>query len=498
MAVVNPLQLSSQMTSLRTGTTPTPTGTTSPTPNFETVTGQKVSTPLYPTTSSVGVQAKSPNTNITPPANTIPKSQTVPSAPITPAPTGYAATDPNRIINNVTGQTAGQAASTPAGTPAINSGNTGGQTPNGATVDANGNVITPAPGSTGLYGQLVNSLASTSQGNLGLGQNAQNIGNNFAGQIKNLENQAVTTGATVGDQGISPVALGRAGQISQNVGAQIQGLTQAENAQLAGNSQAITAQGQAQSGLAAAGQLSTPANQFITQPFNTQLIGADGQPIGGASGNSALQGAVVNAIDLIKNGSGYTNAVSAANLGQFGPQGTTALLNALGPSFNSNLSDSEAAAVAQNVNTQGTAGTSASANAYNTAVQNVSKVTGQYTAATGVAQNLTSALGNWTQTGLLTNVNQAINQVAGLTSSPQYAQFLTALTNTQAAYTAAFQTAGITPTQSTQNALQELNPNSSASTIVASLNQLSSDLHAATVVPAYQQQETYGQQLGIQ
>lgn len=318
-------------------------------------------------------------------------------------------------------------------------------------------------------------------------------------QISSLETEAASIAnalpgaeaAIKGSPGIAADQEGREANLAAAGGAQLAGIGDVLG-------QLNATQSNIQGGLANAGGLLTPSNNLLTVPFNQQLVGADGQPIGGATGSAPLQSAVVNAINLIKSGSGYSNAVAAANLGQFGPQGTTALLNALGPKFNVNMADADAAAVAQNINTSSTASTNAANTAYSNAVQTVSKNTGEYNAATGVGQNLTDTLGTWTQNGQLTSLNQGINTVAGLTSSPQYSQFLAALTNTQAAYTAAFQNAGITPTQSTQNALQELNPNSSAQAILASLNQLSSDLHAATIVPAYQQQSTYAQQLGIQ
>lgn len=360
----------------------------------------------------------------------------------------------------------GQNAQAPATTPGL-------MQPQTASVGTN-----PTPASVGgLLGDTsLNPLPTISS----LESEAANIAKTLPG----------AEAAVLGSPGIAADQEGRESNLATAGGAELSGIGSVLG-------QENTTQSNIQSGLTDAGSLLTPSNNLLTVPFNQQLVGADGQPIGGSSGSGALQSAVVNAIDLIKSGSGYSNAVAAANLSQFGPQGTTALLNALGPKFNVNMADADAAAVAQNINTTATASTAAANTAYSNAVQAVSKATGAYTAATGVASNLTSTLGSWTQNGKLTSLNQGLNSVASLTSDPQYSQFVAALTNAQAAYTAAFQSSGITPTQSTENALKELNPNSSATAIVASLNQLSSDLHAATIVPTYQQQSTYASQLGI-
>ena len=178
-------------------------------PNFESITGQQIAKPLYP---SMGVQAKSPNTGITPPTNTISKTQTAPVKPPTSTPqttsnTGYAATDPSRVIDQTTGQTAGGGN--------LGSGNTGGTTPNGTQVDANGTVTVPSPNSPGLYPSLINSIASTPNSFAGPEQAAQQKIASLGTQIGQLQGQAAINEGTVGGQGMLPVALGRSQQIAQ-------------------------------------------------------------------------------------------------------------------------------------------------------------------------------------------------------------------------------------------------------------------------------------------
>ncbi len=347
---------------------------------------------------------------------------------------------------------------------------------------------------------ILNTLVGTSQGQAPLSpvvQQAMDKYNALAAQSAAIGSQGAAAEAGQRSTGTTPVAEGNAAVTAQTVAAQQGALGQQEQAALAAGNLGVTGQATQQTGLL--GALGA-AQQTTNIPYDQQgVYTATGQNIGGgAGGGVALQSAVQQALQQIKNGAGYTNAINGSGLGHFGPAGITALQQALPQGFNINQSDAGAAAQASNIGTTGTAQTSAANTAYNNAVQNVSKVTGDYTAASGVGQNLVDTLGKWQQGGLITNVNEGLNRVAGLTSSPEYSQFLAAITNAQSLYGSAFKNAGIIPTQNTQNALNELNPNSSASAIIASLNQLSSDLHAATIVPAYQQQQTYAQQLGIQ
>jgi len=381
------------------------------------------------------------------------------------------------------------------------------QTPSGATVNAtSGGLITAPTSQTPSLSGSVEALQNfqtpaSTQAN----QQAQTAFNQTQAIQNELEQSRQNEARSLADIGEQPIPLGDITgrqQVAANLYQQQQNAL-ASRAQAESNlyapalSAATTGQGQQESALATAGGLATPSNQFITVPFNQQLVGSDGQPIGGASGNGALQSAVVNAINLIKSGSGYSNAVQAANLSQFGPQGTTALLNALGPNFNVNMSDADAADVALNINTTGTAATSAANTAYNTAVQKVAANTATYSALSGVSSNLNDTLANWGNTGLLTNYNQAINTIGGLTSNPDYKKFVTALGNAQAAYQAALGSSGVTPTKADQDAVAALSPNSTATAINAALNQLSADAHALLIVPAYQQQDAYAKLLGI-
>lgn len=386
------------------------------------------------------------------------------------APTTQLATPPTQTFSTVNPN---QNLVTPPTPPATFSGilgslygtSAGGSTQGqGITQNLNTTAQQGNPTEQNAVGQTLNYGA----GNIPLEQNAENISGNYSNQIAQTVQAANQGGVGMLTSGaLNPVALGRSNAIETAAGEQEQGLAAAEEQALAGNAQALTGQNQAaaaaneaagqantaqsniqsgeanagnlantaqanvQSGEAAAGALASPGNAYIQVPFNQQLVGADGQPIGGASGSGQLQSAVVNAINLIKSGSGYSNAIAAANLGQFGPQGTTALLNALGPKFNVNSSDADAAAVAQNINTSATAQTTANANAVNSLTGTVADLSAARDSVANIANNLISQLAtsNNLNPSNINAVNGLIQTIAGQTSNPQYQTLLNQMTD---------------------------------------------------------------------
>lgn len=303
-------------------------------------------------------------------------------------------------------------------------------TPSGAVVNATTGQTISAPAPT-PYASAVGGLLNTASGNPAIGQSAANIALDYGKQIASVGQQGANAQAGYKTTGTTPVGVGNAGIVAQNVAAQQQALATGESAALEGTAQQLTAQQQEAAAQQAAGTLAEPSNAYIQLPFNQQLIGADGQPIGGAGATGALQSAVVNAINLIKSGSGYSNAVAAANLGQFGPQGTTALLNALGPSFNVNSSDADAAAVAQNINTSATAQTTANANAVNSLTGTVADLSAARDSVANISNNLISqiAASNNLNPSNINAVNGVIQTIAGQTSNPQYQTLLNQMTD---------------------------------------------------------------------
>lgn len=363
-------------------------------------------------------------------------------------------------------------------------------------------------------------------------QAAQTLYNNAEASYNQIQNElAITNGKLeTGDQAL-PVVLGQEGALQKQYAGQLDAYaTTMQQAQASMNTaiSGYSAQTSAENNTTTQTQ---PSNEFIQQSPSSTLVGANGQPIAqtsGASGSlvSPLTGnpitssgnpkqdaAVSTALQDIANGSGYANAVNAAGLSLYGTAAISQLQSGLPAGFNINASNAKASTQAQNINTSGTAGTNAAAQnlettntaattaanaAYQSAVQKVAANTATYNGLTGVSTNLNSTLANWGNTGLITNYNAALNSLAGLTSNPEYQQFVTALGNAQASYQAALGASGVTPTKADQDALAALNPDKSATAINAALNQLSSDAHALLIVPAYQQQDTYAQQLGIQ
>lgn len=474
--------------------------TQSPTPNFETLTGQNVATGLYP---SMGVQAKSPNTGLKPSTNTISKAQTAPVTPPTSTPNTTGNTGATLNGQPVSGAPGGpinggnitQNNATPDSQNGIQVGGPGYvaptiptsnfTTPSGATVDSNGNLVSSSSNSGGLYGSLINNLTTTAGGNAALGQQAANIGNDYSSQIKALQTQMVSNEGTVGGQGLQPIALGRAGLIANNMGSEIQGLTQAENAALAGNAQQLTAQNQQQTGVASAAGLAAPANTNVQLPYNMQYLNAStGAPIGTAgSANGSLSDAVNNAVQLIKNGSGYNNA--AGTLSAYGQAGTNALVQALGPSFNINASNADAAAQAQNINTSATTVNSTAAQGYSTSFQAYQNLNQTYQGAQNLGQLLASTMekGGINSNGSI-DLNQAANTLAAHVSSEDYSNFVSTLNSTRTAYQNILTASGATPTGAEASLLASLNPNSSMNAIISNINQLNNEVYSGKIVPA--------------
>lgn len=497
--------------------------------------GKPFSGQFAPPPASLSASAQAATSSVKNPA--APSNASVPQTPvISPAPVAQTATQGGLLYNGVPtsgapGTTGNEGAvtqnnSTPNSQNGVQPGGVGSNlptstgtftTPSGAIVDSNGNLISTAP--VAPFSAATTGLLGAPGQNAAIGENSAQIQaaagaqeTKVAEEAAGLENAYGTTPgmAFPTSQGLAQNTAATAGEVEQ-------GIAQGAATALTGTGQELTAQGQSQSALTSAGQLTQPSGNFpfVFNPATASYSVSGGDLQGAISGgvqqslsNPTLYTALNNAITSTYGAAAagmFQQAYIAAGGNPSIAAGQATGAQALAAAPGQGQATGEAAVIAaggqtqaQNAITAGTAATSADSTAYQAAVQNVSKASQQYAAATGVGSNLESTLAAWTQSGLLTNVNAGLNTVAGLTSNPQYAQFSTAVTNAQAAFTAAFASVGVTPSQSTANALKELNPDSSATTIIASLNQLSSDLYAATVVPAYQQQTTYGTKLGIQ
>lgn len=458
------------------------------------------------------------NLNASPTPAAVKPATTVPS---TPAANGVNYNLPTpTLVNNLVPSSA-TSSSAPAisqptqpVTPPANTTGTGGglvQTaPSNPAVGANG-IANNIPGSTGttagLFPSVLSSIQGIAQNQTGLGSQAQQIASSYGQQIANAGTEYQKAAAGYATTGTEPVAEGNQ-NVALNTAANLtNSLTNAGNFALSGVQTGINANTAATNALGTVATAAQPSGtfpfvfnpatgQFTTSTPNgaTGTTGAAGAPTltyNPQTDASTLAGLVID--QKIP----YTDALNA--MGYAGNVGTGLLQTAIAAQ-GGNLTNIEAqqSAIQSNIQTSGTAGVQAANTAYNSAVQQVAAATKQYTALTGVSSQLNQTLANWGNTGLITNYNAAVNSIAGVTSNPNYQQFVVALGNTQAAYQSALGSAGVTPSKADVDALTALNPSSSANAINAAINQLSKDAHALLIVPAYQQQQTYAQQLGLQ
>jgi hypothetical protein len=301
--------------------------------------------------------------------------------------------------------------------------------------------------------------------------------------------------------------------VSQAQTTQGQQITAGTNAASAAN----TTQGQQLTGANQAGQLANTAqsNQItgqsnaanVTQPsvagygqtsFNpsTNSFGTTGGG-SGVSPNDPFYSTMQQYAQMAANGQMSSIPTSITGNSVLNAQ-MNQMAKAINPNYNPVVSSAQSASTASNVQTAGTAATNASNTGYSGAVQEYQNNNANYTALTGISSQVTGTLQNYANTGALTDYNAAVNSLQSHLSNPDYQKFVTAIGNAQASYQAILGSSGVTPTKADQDAVNALNPNSSASTIVAALNQLSADAHALIIVPSYQKVQNYKQQLGIQ
>lgn len=362
-------------------------------------------------------------------------------------------------------------------------------------------------------------LANYGGGNLAIGQEAQQIGQQTQQNISNAENAAGQqyTGYMTGGGG--PIGLGRAGAVQNALSQYVQGQSASEQAALAGTSQQLTAQGQAataaneaagqsytgqgliQSGLASAGGLAQNQQQ-LTQSGLTSAGGL-AQPSGNypfvfnpttGTFTNASDGSTVTpqqAATAVLNGQmSYSQAVSGIP-GAAGESQLQAAILQQNPNANINALQAQAAAQASNVQQAGTAQTSTAASGYQQAVQTYQNMNTIYSAATGQASTLTSDLASTgINTSNLQDYNQAINSLSSRLGSTAITKIATDIAELQNTYSNLLSTGGGTPTGQEQQALSILNPNSSA----AQINQALESLQAAAypkLLAQYQQAQQY-------
>lgn len=292
-------------------------------------------------------------------------------------------------------------------------------TPNGATVDTQGNIITPATQPTNTYSGLIGSAANSAQSNAGIGQNAADIAAQYGKNISNIETQGNNAQAGYLSTGTSPVAEGGAAIIANTQANQVAGQAQAESAALQGTGQQLTAQNQETTGLLGAASGAAP----IQVPYNNQIINPQtGQPTNGTGTTGTLPAAAqtfVNSLaQQVQNGQ-MTRDEATTQLSAYGTAGLQALNTALGSNFNTNASNASAGttAVGQQIQT--------AADSTNKALDTLSSSfaslpgweTGTIPAGNSIAQWVGSQLGDAALTQYKTNLADARSQLIGVLNS---------------------------------------------------------------------------------
>lgn len=290
-------------------------------------------------------------------------------------------------------------------------------TPSGARVDSQTGQMT-SPGPTPSYPGLISTAA---QGNAAIGQSAADIAAQYGKKIAEVGQQGAMGQAGQLTTGTSPVAEGNAAVTQQTTAERQTALAQGETAALAGTSQQLTGQSQLQSGLTAAGQLNTPANQFIQVPYSSQVIGADGKPVGGGSIGTlpqVAQDAINLQIQRVKSGLSTIGDAQSA-ISAYGQAGINALQKGLGSNFNVNASNASAGTTATGQQIQ------TAADSTNKALDTLSSAfmglpafqTGGIPATNSIAQWIGTALGDSALQQYKTNLADARSQLIGVLNS---------------------------------------------------------------------------------
>lgn len=459
----------------------------------------------------MGVTAKSPTTNVTPPPTTIPKTQQNPVA--TPAPTnsagnagllGQAASQytPPALPNYNSSQPATTVYNNGVASTNQNGTQIGGYTP--PTQPAQPQAQVPQPttfaGTTGALVQAAQqgspNATSATQGllqaptqNAGLVSQAQDIGTQYGDNISKIENQGnALAGSYVNGAGLAPVSQGLKGQAEQTTAAEVAGQQAAEQAALNPLDRELTAQAQGQSGLQAAGGIANTQQQneqsglqqgaSLAQPSATSQGQTTFNPLTGQFSGGSYQNNLQTVVQSIKNGDmGYTAGVDS--LSSLSPTAKADVLAALGPGFDTVASDANAATKGSNIQTGGTATTGANAQGLAQSIQQETALNTAANNASALAQQVQTAL---TNSGLnmtnSTDANTAISNLQSRLGNAAYTQLTIAVNDARNAYASVLQSTGATPTDAGNAANQNINANMSPKQILAAIDQLSQGVNA--------------------
>lgn len=381
---------------------------------------------------------------------------------------------------NANGQSNAAGANNGAATPPITGNVT---TPSGATINTTTGQGTPAqPNNTfpGLIGQI----ATSAQGNIPIGQNAQQIAAQYGQQIAQIgataagqEGQYLTGG------GLMPTALGRAQTIGQTAGALQSAAAAGESAALQGTGQQLTAQNQQTAGLTGAASLSQPTSNFpfVFNPQTGQFTssGAGGTSSSGTTGAPTLTynpgtDASNLATAVIQGKVPYSDAVSAMSYAGSVAQG---LLTSAIVAQGGNLTQIQAQqAVTQgNIQTLGTAAANATAASIGSQTTAVNDLSAARASVANIGNSLISqiAQNNNLNPSNINAVNQLIQTIAGQTSNPQYQTLLNQMTDVVATYASILNPGASTDTSRAQAAtlLNQLSSGATVQQVISSLDQ---------------------------
>ncbi len=379
--------------------------------------------------------------------------------------------------------------------------------------------IAPAPKPT-TYANYVSGLVSTakpsaaqtqnlaaleqaSAANQGIGQQAENIAQQYGQKI--AEVGRLGAGAQAGDlsTGTSVVGQGNAAIASQSASAQQQALAQGEQAALEGTGQALTANQQQIGGLTSAlggantqqqiaqGAYGTAAG--LAQPTQAAYGQTVFNPLTGQyeSGGGLPPEVMQQYAKLAANGN-----YSAIPTSITGNPVLSAQLNAAASQINPNYSPLQSEAQGQNIATQTTTGTNIASTGLTSAVQNYVQMKNYADAASSQANDLLNVLNTTNLNGTpLLAVNQTLNAIGNETSDPNVKSLQVAAQEAQALYSRLLSTGGATPTANDTRALNSLDGNSTPKVTAAAIQQLNNSV-SNMLNAQYKTVQTYSQNLG--
>lgn len=319
---------------------------------------------------------------------------------------------------------------------------------------------------TGLFPNIVSSLAGAGTANAALGQNAQNIAADAGKRIADIGTRGAL--ATGGIGKTNPVVFGNNALIAQNTAAQQQAVAQGANVALTGNQQALGAQGQSQSALTSAGNLAAPqaSYPFVFNPTTGAYTNAGGGVLSAQDAAQAVMSGKLS-YDQAKSSLGYLGGTGEAQLQQ-------AITSAGG---NALALQAQGQAQQSNIQTGGTASANSYAGIYDTANTNAANYSQQQSAINAVGTQALTLMNSLPARSSSQFVNTKLNQLATQFSSPEYAAFNTAIQSLQARIGQALQ-AGEIPTAATGNAKAIANGDLTIGALASTLQQVDSELGA--------------------